>query len=483
MTVIFADCVEPLINVESLALGGGVAALRAAARYTATRSVQEDLHVTSKVLGVGATSTVQLANWHSGTPCALKSIQKTLKSEDLKREVEVYLALEHPCIARLQVVYESVEQVHLVMEHLDGGDALSRLQRLTRFGESAAAGVMRQCLHAVAYMHGHGVVHRDLKLQNLVYQSAGGDEVKVVDFGFACFWDGRSPMTKACGTPVYVAPEVYDRRYTEKADIWSVGVMAFMLATGKEPLPASNSTSRQKLAEGSPWRRPAFRDLPADVKNFLKRLIVLDARVRPSAAEALQHGWLSSQEPDESLLTVVGAKRLRLFAALEPPKRDMAARVAWTLPASTEVQQCFLSLCDAHGCVTRASFVHRLRDLGMDQADVSSIFDELDEDGMGEIFYSQFVAGLTRGSSWFPSPSRSLGRSIRRVFGVVASAFGHLRSKTWKASHRFTSSERFDMPGVRCGETCASGSSRFSRHSFSKPVKFASSICHMLPCK
>jgi len=129
------------------------------------------------------------------------------------------LVLDHPHVVRLENVYESDEELHLVMEYMSGGELWTRLnsQANKQYSEQVAADTTRQMLLAVAYLHSHQVVHRDLKLENFLYEKEDSDHVKLIDFGFARFWDGRTMMHYFCGTPSYIAPEVVERSYTEKA--------------------------------------------------------------------------------------------------------------------------------------------------------------------------------------------------------------------------------------------------------------------------
>merc|ERR1712211_76117 len=108
-------------------------------------------------------------------------------------------------------------------ELMEGGELYDRLHRQRRYTEEDAAGTARQMLLAVAYLHNQSVVHRDLKLENFLYERSDSDHLKLIDFGFAKHWDHREKMSKACGSIQYVAPEVLGHAYTEKADIWSLG--------------------------------------------------------------------------------------------------------------------------------------------------------------------------------------------------------------------------------------------------------------------
>jgi calcium-dependent protein kinase len=210
-------------------------------RYTTKRSVHDDYTFVMKddkpkVLGTGMSGPVRLAQDKNGRQYAVKSFKKKKLNQqardDLKREVEIYLSLDHPHIARLEQVYETEEEVHLVMEYMAGGELYERLASKKMYSEEAAAKALHQMLLAVAYLHAHNICHRDLKLENFLYESKDHSHLKLIDFGFSKIFSGGKQMSKACGSLHYVAPEVLAHAYTEKADMWSIGVMSHMLLTG-----------------------------------------------------------------------------------------------------------------------------------------------------------------------------------------------------------------------------------------------------------
>merc|ERR1719454_2742590 len=153
-------------------------------RYTTQRSLHSDYTLEMRgnkprVIGNGLSGPVHLATGRDGKQYAVKSFKKqqldSNASSDLKREVEIYLSLDHPHIARLEQVYETKEEAHLVMELMAGGELYERLTSEKMYTEEAAARTLHQMLLAVAYLHAHKVCHRDLKLENFLYESQDHD--------------------------------------------------------------------------------------------------------------------------------------------------------------------------------------------------------------------------------------------------------------------------------------------------------------------
>jgi len=201
--------------------------------------LEHDYQLTSKVLGSGYNGKVHLAKSriNSKQLAAVKTFRlrglSDSKKDRLMAETSVFLCMDHPHVARLLDVYESDHHISLVMECMEGGELFDRVNK--RFTEPAAADATRQMLLALHYLHSHGIVHRDLKLENFLYDSTQGDHLKMIDFGFSKFSDSRGRMKTSCGTLAYVAPEVLKKNYNLQCDLWSMGVIVFCLLSGHMP--------------------------------------------------------------------------------------------------------------------------------------------------------------------------------------------------------------------------------------------------------
>ena len=211
------------------------------------RQLEDDYEIFPKrVLGEGCSGLVIMAKGRNdGRKYALKRIHK-LKVQpkvlkQLTAEVEIYLMLDHPHIAALRDVYETEAEIALLTECCEGGELYSRLSNSGTYAESDAAEATHQMLLAVGYLHAHHVVHRDLKLENFLYETQEANSaLKLIDFGFAKIWDPSTLMLASCGSIAYVSPDVLKGEgYTSKCDLWSLGVIVFMLLlacnAGPEP--------------------------------------------------------------------------------------------------------------------------------------------------------------------------------------------------------------------------------------------------------
>ncbi|XP_019420104.1 PREDICTED: CDPK-related kinase 3-like [Lupinus angustifolius] len=235
-------------------------------------------------------------------PVAVKIISKAkmttaIAIEDVRREVKLLKALSgHKHLIKFHDAFEDSNNVYIVMELCEGGELLDRiLSRGGRYTEEDAKVIVLQILSVVAFCHLQGVVHRDLKPENFLFTSRSQDaDVKLIDFGLSDFIRPDERLNDIVGSAYYVAPEVLHRSYSVEADIWSIGVITFILLCGSRPFWARTESGifRSVLRAD-----PNFDDLPwpsvsPEAKDFVKRLLNKDYRKRMSAAQALAHPWL-----------------------------------------------------------------------------------------------------------------------------------------------------------------------------------------------
>ena len=201
----------------------------------------EDKYELRDVLGTGAFSQVVLGESKDrpGELHAIKCIDRKAlrgKEDSLDNEIKVLRKLRHPNIVRLLETFEDKNKVYLVMELVTGGELFDRIVEKGSYTERDASALIKQILEAVDYMHTEGVVHRDLKPENLLYYCPDEDsKIMISDFGLSKMEDS-GVMATACGTPGYVAPEVLAQKpYGKAVDVWSIGVIAYILLCGYPP--------------------------------------------------------------------------------------------------------------------------------------------------------------------------------------------------------------------------------------------------------
>lgn len=176
---------------------------------------------------------------------ALKILKKvSIKSEsEFMHEISMLKCIDHPSVLKYYECYQDEFNYYIVTEYCKGGELLTFLIENRAFNESVAANIMKQILSAVSYCHSKGIVHRDLKTENILIKDASdinNVQIKIIDFGISCRIQPQEKLTSTFGTPYYMAPEVFKQNYTEKIDVWSCGVILYIILCGFPPFNGKN---------------------------------------------------------------------------------------------------------------------------------------------------------------------------------------------------------------------------------------------------
>jgi len=370
--------------------------------------LEDDYTVEKKVLGSGYNGAVRLAVRNdSGARHAVKAfklhgVTKEKKAE-LASEAEIFLGMDHPHVARLHDVYESGDQLTMVMECMEGGELFDRVAERKVFSEKDAVHTSWQMLLAVNYLHSCGIVHRDLKLENFLYERKDSDFLKLIDFGFSKIWAKNTKMEVSCGTLSYVAPEVLAQSYTSQCDLWSLGVIVFVLLVGY--MPFGGSSERQQVIAIQSGKCGMKKDRWAKVSpqglDFVKKLLVVNPEVRLTALQALEHPWILNRdvalEPGLGLDQSV-ADALCNFSRQTQFRQACMQLMAWSLNATErgEVRQAFLELDLNKSGKIKLSVLKKVLEAKFHVPEDESVqvFRALDANSDEEIFYSEFLAAM-----------------------------------------------------------------------------------------
>lgn len=235
----------------------------------------------------------------SGLKRAIKFIQKEDLSESEKNrlvtEVEILKTIDHPNIIKIFEFYEDEENFYIVTELCTGGELFDRITFEARLSEDEAASIMKQIFSAVYYCHKNKIVHRDLKPENILYLDGSYDSpLKIIDFGTSKTFVPHEVMHQKFGTPYYIAPEVLKKHYDEKCDIWSCGVILYVMLSGKPPFIGTDEREIMKNVELGVFdvNIPEFEEISQETKKFMVLLMSYEANKRPSAEEALNSEWI-----------------------------------------------------------------------------------------------------------------------------------------------------------------------------------------------
>ncbi|KAJ6744515.1 SERINE/THREONINE-PROTEIN KINASE [Salix purpurea] len=317
----------------------------------------------------------------SGIKYACKSIPKRKllckeDYEDVWREIQIMHHLsEHPHVVRISGAYEDISCVHLVMELCEGGELFDRIVKKGHYSEREAAKLMKTIVGVVEACHSLGVMHRDLKPENFLLHNVEEDApLKATDFGLSVFYKPGETFCDVVGSPYYVAPEVLRKHYGPEADVWSAGIILYILLSGVPPF----------------WAETEI----GIFKQILQGKLDFESEPWP----ILCHPWIVDDRiaPDKPLDSAV-LSRLKQFSAMNKLKK-MALRVIADRLSEEEIgglKELFKMIdTDNSGTITFDELKDGLRRVGSElmESEIKDLMDAADIDNSGTIDYGEFLA-------------------------------------------------------------------------------------------
>ncbi|KAG8381396.1 hypothetical protein BUALT_Bualt06G0117800 [Buddleja alternifolia] len=266
-----------------------------------------DQYVLGERLGWGQFGIIrECTNKLSGEVLACKSIAKDrlVTQEDvrsIKLEIEIMTSLSgHPNVVNLKAVYEEEDYVHLVMELCAGGELFHKLEKHGRFSEPEARAFFRHLMQVVMYCHDKGVVHRDLKPENILLSTnAPSSPIKLADFGLATYIRPGQSLHGTVGSPFYIAPEVLAGGYDQAADVWSAGVILYILLSGIPPFWGKTKSRIFDAVRAAELRFPSkpWDFISDSAKELIQGMLCRDTSRRLTAQQVLDHSWVRDMLP------------------------------------------------------------------------------------------------------------------------------------------------------------------------------------------
>ncbi|EOA20568.1 hypothetical protein CARUB_v10000880mg [Capsella rubella] len=341
----------------------------------------------------------------TGKSYACKSIsKKKLSSQEEKEAVKTEIQImDHvsgqPNIVQIKASYEDKNSIHIVMELCGGGELFDKIDALVQshsyYSEKDAAGIFRSIVNAVKICHSLDVVHCDLKPENFLFSSEDDNAnamLKAIDFGCSVYIKKGETFEKIVGSKYYVAPEVLEGRYGKEIDIWSAGVILYILLSGVPPFQTDAEIKGGRPDfDSQPW--PLISET---AKHLIRKMLIKNPKERISAADVLEHPWMTSEAPDKPLDCVV-LSRMKKFRAMNKFKK-LALKVIAERLSEEEIKglkTMFENMdTDNSGSITYEELKTGLNRHGsrLSETEAKQLIEAADVDGNGTIDYIEFIA-------------------------------------------------------------------------------------------
>ncbi|XP_028784902.1 calcium-dependent protein kinase 20-like [Neltuma alba] len=370
----------------------------------------KDFYSLGRKLGQGQFGTTYYCLEKStGKEFACKSILKRKLNtqediDDVRREIQIMHHLAgHPNVIQIIDAYEDAVAVHVIMELCAGGELFDRIIQRGHYTEKKAAELARVIVGVVEAFHTMGVMHRDLKPENFLFVGQEEEsQLKTIDFGLSVFFRPGETFTDVVGSPYYVAPEVLRKFYGQECDVWSAGVIIYILLSGVPPfwdeteLGIFDQVLKGELdLVSEPWP-----SISASAKDLLRKMLVRDPKKRLSAREVLCHPWFQTEGfALEKPLDSVVLTRLKQFSARTKLKKLAIRIIAETLSEDeiAGLKEMFKMIdADNSGQITFEEMKVGLERVGvsMKDSEINRIMQSVDFDNSGTIDYGEFVAAM-----------------------------------------------------------------------------------------
>ena len=336
---------------------------------------------------------------------------KTLKKEGipqyqfnlLKSEVNILSNLDHPNIVKYFGVFEDDWYVHIVMEYLKGYDLykIISLKKYTGFDEKDMCEIIQQLLKALSFIHSQNIVHRDVKPENILFANKRDySTLKLIDFGLATY---QKKDHKSVGTPFYMSPEMIDGNSCPQSDIWSVGIIVYLMLTGRYAFDAKDGENLyEKIKKDEVDMQPLIdSECSEEAKDFITKCLKKNASERMTTTECLEHAWINKFciKKDSNLLNNDTVDTLLDFANKNALQKEIYYFIAKISSESdiNKLKVFFNQLdVDNSGTLTLEEVEKAFKQIDIDitNEELKQIWEGLDFHKDGQVNYSEFLAAM-----------------------------------------------------------------------------------------
>jgi len=330
--------------------------------------------------------------------------------KNLVNEINVLKALDHPNILKIYEYYNTPRKLFIITELCLGGELFDRISKVKFFNEKVAAHILRQILSAISFCHSNNIIHRDLKPENILIETDNEKEeyftIKLIDFGTSEVFRKNKLLDKKIGSPLYIAPEVINNQYNEKCDLWSTGVILYILLCGSPPFYGANNNDIFKKISAGRFNMKGLEwgEISAEAKDLVKNLLVKDFKDRYSAIQALNHNWLKKMKESSEIKSMSKesiSKIMQNFQSFKTGQKLQQATLAYIVHNLTkredleEMRKAFIEFdSNGDGKLTREELINGLLKVKTPteaKNEVDRIMTMIDNDNNGYIEYEEFL--------------------------------------------------------------------------------------------
>lgn len=383
-----------------------------------------EIYTILKTLGEGSFGKVyKVENKLNKEVRAMKVINKlsyTMSEEEeneILKEINILKTLDHPNILKIYEYYNLDRKLVIISELCTGGELFDRIVEVKYFTETVAGHIMKQLISATAFCHLNDIIHRDLKPENILIENANERKkdfftVKIIDFGTSEI-NKHKMLSEKTGTAYYIAPEVLNNYYNEKCDMWSLGVILYILLCGSPPFSGdSDEEIFEKIKTGEfKFKGSVWKDISEDAIDLINKLLDKNIQTRLSAQEALNHQWFTNMFSDKNreLLELQKKKfekihlkeivnNIKNFRAEKKLQQAALAFIVHNLSQYEEIRELrnvFLAFdLNGDGRLTKDELIEGMSQVmtkGEAKQNVEKIIENIDFDNNGYIEYEEFL--------------------------------------------------------------------------------------------
>ena len=371
--------------------------------------INED-YIIIRVIGEGGYGQVkEVVEKKTGCKRAMKSIQikfmKKSEVENIEREVKTLKNLDHPGVLKIFQVYRESDYFHIITDLCTGGELFEKIVKQKKLSENQAASYMFDIVSTVKYLHESGIMHRDLKPDNILFEDTSpGSRLKIIDFGASKSFRKGKTYDDIVGTPYYIAPEVLLSQYTQKCDIWSIGIILYTILCGSPPFTGSSNAEIYEniLEEPLAFKSPNWSSISSSAKSLIKKVLVKDPNKRISISEFLFDPWLQTRSsdlvPDRDLsqASMLNLSRFKQINKLQGCTFVYLAHCFTTSNELKHIRKLFESFDkNGDGKLSVEEIKEGISKFNDNlQIDAEEVMKNCDLDKNGFIDYSEFLAGV-----------------------------------------------------------------------------------------